>query len=111
MSLLMTISLVERVVTSWVGPSATRLSRAGLSAASPAACVPLWLEEKPTGRVIVVGAGKAAASMATIVEQQWGEPLSGLVIVPDGHATDCEFVEVVEASHPVPFARRWRSSF
>lgn len=78
---------------------------AAVVAASPAACVPLWLEDKPAGNVIVVGAGKAAASMATIVEQQWGGPLSGLVIVPDGHATDCEFIEVVEASHPVPDER------
>ena len=34
---------------------------AAVAAASPAACVPLWLESKPGGRVIVVGAGKAAA--------------------------------------------------
>ncbi|MCG8370401.1 MAG: DUF4147 domain-containing protein, partial [Proteobacteria bacterium] len=53
----------------------------------------------------VVGAGKAAAGMAAVVEQQWGPPLSGLVIVPDGHAADCDCIEVVEASHPVPDER------
>ncbi len=78
---------------------------AAVAAASPAACVPLWLEDKPRGRVIVVGAGKAAASMAAIVEQQWGPPLTGLVIVPDGHAAACDFIDVVEAAHPVPDAR------
>jgi hydroxypyruvate reductase len=78
------------------------LFEAAVVAASPAACVPLWLEEKPRGRVIVIGAGKAAASMAVIVEQQWGPPLEGLVVVPDGHAADCDYIEVVEASHPVP---------
>lgn len=78
---------------------------AAVAASSPAACVPLWIEDKPKGNVIVVGAGKAAASMAQIVEQQWGPPLSGLVIVPDGHAADCDFIEVAEASHPVPDAR------
>jgi hydroxypyruvate reductase len=67
--------------------------------------VPLWLEDKPAGNVIVVGAGKAAASMAQIVEQQWGPPLSGLVIVPDGHVAQCDFIEVVAASHPVPDER------
>ena len=78
---------------------------AAVAAASPAACMPLWLEERPAGRVIVVGAGKAAASMAAIVEQQWAPPLEGLVIVPDGHVADCDQIEVVEASHPVPDER------
>jgi glycerate 2-kinase len=78
---------------------------AAVVAASPAACVPLWLEDKPRGRVIVIGAGKAAASMAAIVEQEWGPPLEGLVIVPDGHTADCDHIEVVEASHPVPDER------
>ncbi len=82
-----------------------QLFEAAVAATSPAACVPLWLEDKPAGNVIVVGAGKAAASMAQIVEQQWGPPLRGLVIVPDGHAADCDFIEVVEAAHPVPDER------
>lgn len=75
---------------------------AAVVAASPAACMPLWLEDRPSGNVIVVGAGKAAASMALVLEQQWGEPLQGLVIVPYGHGADCEHIEVVEAAHPVP---------
>jgi len=83
----------------------TVLYETAVGAASPAACVPLWLEDKPRGRVIVVGAGKAAAGMAAIVEQQWGPPLEGLVIVPDGHAVDCDYIEVAEASHPVPDER------
>lgn len=78
---------------------------AAVAAASPAACLPLWLEDRPAGRVIVVGAGKAAASMAAIVEQQWAPPLEGLVIVPDGHMAECDQIEVVEASHPVPDER------
>lgn len=73
-----------------------------VAASKPAACMPLWLEDRPPGNVIVVGAGKAAASMAAILEQEWAEPLTGLVIVPYGHAADCEHIEVVEASHPVP---------
>jgi hydroxypyruvate reductase len=78
------------------------LFNAAIAAASPAACVPLWLEDKPAGNVIVVGAGKAAASMALVLEQQWAAPLDGLVIVPYGHGADCEHIEVVEAAHPVP---------
>ena len=78
---------------------------AAVAAASPAACLPLWLEDRPAGNVIVVGAGKAAGSMAAIIEQQWAEPLSGLVIVPDGHVSECDHIKVVEASHPVPDER------
>jgi len=78
---------------------------AAVAATSPAACMPLWLEDRPPGKVIVVGAGKAAADMAAIIEQQWAEPLSGLVIVPDGHGAECDHIEVIEASHPIPDER------
>jgi hydroxypyruvate reductase len=43
--------------------------------------------------------------MALLVEAQWGPPLDGLVIVPDGHGAACDYIEVVEASHPVPDER------
>ena len=75
---------------------------AAVAASKPAACMPLWLDDRPQGNVIVVGAGKAAASMAAILEQQWAGPLTGLVVVPYGHAADCDHIEVVEAAHPVP---------
>lgn len=75
---------------------------AAVVASKPAACMPLWLEDRPKGKVIIVGTGKAAASMAATVEQQWAEPLTGLVIVPYGHTAECDHIEVVEAGHPVP---------
>lgn len=50
----------------------------------------------------VIGAGKAAASMASALEQAWQGPLQGLVVTPYGHGCECERIEVVEASHPVP---------
>jgi len=78
------------------------LFEAAVVASKPAACMPLWLEDRPKGKVTIVGAGKAAASMAAIVEQQWAEPLTGLVIVPYGHTAECDHIEVVEAAHPVP---------
>jgi hydroxypyruvate reductase len=64
--------------------------------------MPLWLEDRPKGNVLVVGAGKAAASMALVLETQWEAPLNGLVIVPYGHGANCDQIEVVEAAHPVP---------
>jgi hydroxypyruvate reductase len=61
-----------------------------------------WLPSKPDGRIIVVGAGKAAASMAKELENHWGGPLEGRVLVPYGHSSSCRWIDVIEASHPVP---------
>jgi len=56
-----------------------------------------------SGRVLVVGAGKASARMAEAVEAEWG-PCEGLVITRYGHARPCRGVEIAEAAHPVPDA-------
>ena len=56
------------------------------------------------GRLIVVGAGKAAAAMARAVEENWSGPLSGLVVTRYGYAVPCQRIEIVEAAHPVPDA-------
>ncbi|WP_137154193.1 glycerate kinase [Rhizobium sp. FKL33] len=60
-----------------------------------------FLPEKPKGRVIVVGAGKASARMAEAVEAAWG-PCEGLVITRYGYGRPCRGIEIVEAAHPVP---------
>ncbi|MFN3992111.1 MAG: glycerate kinase [Tabrizicola flagellatus] len=62
-----------------------------------------FLPEKPAGRVVVVGAGKASARMAEAVEAVWG-PCEGLVITRYGYARPCRGIEIVEAAHPVPDA-------
>ncbi|MBP5857191.1 glycerate kinase [Marivibrio halodurans] len=77
---------------------------AALKAADPLACVPPCLPEKPAGRTVLVGAGKASALMAQAIERAWDGPLDGLVVTRYGHAVPCERVEIVEASHPVPDA-------
>jgi len=76
--------------------------QAAVNAAAPALCVPAHLPPRPKGRTIIVGAGKAAASMAATVEAHWNGPLEGLVVTRYGHGIPCKFIEVVEASHPVP---------
>ena len=60
----------------------------------------------PRGRLIVVGAGKAAAAMAQAVEAALpaGRTASGLVVTRYGYGLPCRTIEVVEAAHPVPDA-------
>ena len=60
------------------------------------------LPDRPKGRTVVLGAGKAAAAMARAVEEHWDGDLSGLVVTRYGHGVPCERIEVIEAAHPVP---------
>ena len=79
--------------------------QAAIAAASPDKAVPPNLPEPPAGRAVVVGAGKAAASMARAVEAHWPDdkPLSGLVVTRYGHGVGpLKRIEVVEAAHPIP---------
>jgi glycerate 2-kinase len=83
---------------------------AAVAAAQPERCLPPHLPERPIGRTIVVGAGKAAAEMARSVEAAWDGPLEGLVVTRYGHAAHCDHIEVVEAAHPVPDANGERAA-
>ncbi|HWU60945.1 MAG TPA: glycerate kinase [Ensifer sp.] len=69
--------------------------------ADPMRSLARFLPERPQGRVIVVGAGKASARMAEAVEAAWG-PCEGLVITRYGYSRPCRGIEIVEAAHPVP---------
>jgi hydroxypyruvate reductase len=82
-----------------------QLFEAALRAADPALVVPASLPEKPAGRCVVVGAGKAAASMAAAVDRAWPNvAVSGVVVTRYGHAVPAGRVEVLQAGHPVPDA-------
>ena len=59
---------------------------------------------RPEGKLIVIGAGKAAASMAREFENNYEGPIEGLVITRYGHRTKTKFVKVIEAAHPEPDA-------
>jgi hydroxypyruvate reductase len=78
--------------------------RAALAAADPLEIVGHHLPAPPRGRTVVVGAGKAAASMAAAVERHWpaGSPLEGVVITRYRHGWPTKRIRVVEAGHPVP---------
>ena len=75
---------------------------AAVEAAQPALCIPKFLPEKPRGRLIVIGAGKASAAMARAFEDAWPGALSGVVVTRYGYQIPCQRIEIIEASHPVP---------
>lgn len=78
---------------------------AAVSAAQPEKAIPNHLPTPPSGRTVVVGAGKASAEMARVFEAHWNGPtdkLSGLVVTRYDYAVPCQYIEIVEASHPVP---------
>ena len=81
------------------------LFHAAVASAQPALCLPQHLPEPPElpkGRLIVVGAGKAAAAMAQAVESHYPGPLSGLVVTRYGYGRPCQRIEVLQAAHPIP---------
>jgi glycerate 2-kinase len=78
------------------------LFEAAISAADPGRVLARHLPPPPKGRTLVVGAGKAAASMARAVEAAWSGDLTGIVVTRYGHHLPTRKIEVVEASHPVP---------
>jgi glycerate 2-kinase len=75
---------------------------AAVEAAQSSHCLPPHLPEPPRGRTLVIGAGKASAEMARVVEQHWPGELSGLVVTRYGYSVPCSRIEIVEAAHPVP---------
>lgn len=88
------------------------LFQEAVSRALPEHNVPPHLPPPPKGRTLVLGAGKAAASMAQALEKHWpiSAPLSGLVVtryghVPEFHYPSTQRVEIMQAAHPVPDER------
>ncbi|MGS0742225.1 glycerate kinase type-2 family protein [Glaciimonas sp. GG7] len=78
--------------------------QSAVAAVSAEKCLPTYLTKIPKakGRTLVIGAGKGAAAMAKTVEDHWQGEITGLVVTRYGHGADCQRIEVVEASHPVP---------
>ncbi len=78
------------------------LFTAAVDAALPEKSVPRFMPQKPKGRTIVVGAGKASAAMARTFEEHWDGPLEGLIVTRYGHGVPTSRIRIVEAAHPVP---------
>jgi glycerate 2-kinase len=84
---------------------------ASVAAADPHVVLARHLPPRPTGRCIVVGAGKSAAVMAAALEAAWPDvAMSGVVVTRYGHAVPTSRIEVIEASHPVPDANSERAA-
>ncbi|WP_172150969.1 glycerate kinase type-2 family protein [Pseudomonas tumuqii] len=78
------------------------LFASAIDAAHPRQVLADYLPADRSGRVIVIGAGKAAAAMAEVIEREWQGEVSGLVVTRYDHGANCRKIEVVEAAHPVP---------
>lgn len=75
---------------------------AAVRSADPATALEAALPEKPRGRCVVVGAGKASAAMAAALEAAWPDvALSGVVVTRYGHAVPTRQIRIIEAAHPV----------
>jgi len=75
---------------------------AAIAAALPDKTLPAYLPMPPQGRTLVIGCGKAAASMAKAVEDNWAGELSGMAVTRYGYRVPTQRIEIVEAAHPVP---------
>ncbi|MGE5510035.1 MAG: glycerate kinase type-2 family protein [Bacteroidota bacterium] len=85
-----------------------------VAAAHPSSCLPAYLPEPPpSGRLIVLAVGKAAAAMAAVTEEHYRargmlDRIEGFATVPYGYAASLHMrpqaIEIVEARHPTPDA-------
>ena len=65
----------------------------------------------PVGDIWVVGAGKASAVMGKAVEEILGGYIKkGIIVTKDGHGIPLKYIEVREASHPLPDERGLESA-
>ncbi len=98
-------------MTDWTDASAAEFLRhlftQAVEASKPEARIAPLLPPPPEGRILVLGAGKAAVGMARAVEAHYADAprLSGLVITRHGQGEPAPGrIAVREAAHPVPDA-------
>lgn len=78
---------------------------AAVASADPGAALLRHLPPRPAGRCVVVGAGKASATMAAALDAAWPDvDLSGVVVTRHGQQQSAGRIEVLGAAHPVPDA-------
>src|ERR1700756_4079435 len=86
------------------------LYRTAVAAAHPASClVPHLPDAPPTGRLVILAAGKAAGALAEVPEAHSPDRVPparivGVAVTRRGYGRPTRIVEVMEAGHPVPDA-------
>jgi len=95
--------------TGWTDAAARAVLRdifdAAVASADPGVAVLRYLPDKPKGRCVVIGAGKASVAMAMALDKAWGDvKLTGVVVTRHGQYAPAGRIEVLEASHPTPDA-------
>lgn len=108
------MTVIARSVKDWDDVAARamlrRLFDVTVAAADPRNVLAPHLPSAPA-KCVVVGAGKAAATMALAVEAAWSDvELSGTVVVPYGYGLPTTRIVVREAAHPVPDANSERAA-
>lgn len=78
------------------------LYEAAVAAARPTFGPDQFFDLDPTKSALVIGAGKAAASMAQAFEAAWTGPLRGAVITRRGYGQPTKHIRVLEGDHPAP---------
>ena len=89
--------------------SLRRIFDAAVAAAHPQLCLPPHLPPAPpAGRIIILAAGKAAASMSEVALAHYRDQgvdetrITGLAVARHGYGGEAGPIRVVEAGHPVP---------
>src|SRR6266404_5127793 len=87
------------------------LFHTAVAAAHPQGCLRPHLPAPPSGRLIILAAGKAAGSMTQVAERHYVEErgmaadrISGLAVTRRGYGCPTRFIRRVEAGHPLPDA-------
>lgn len=108
---------IHRDASARMRADAEAIFRAGVRAADPGVAMhrfcrvqngQLWVhghsfDLSAIERILVVGAGKAAAGMARVMEALLGDRIDdGLISVKYGHGADLRRIKIVEAGHPLP---------
>lgn len=99
--------VLERIYRAGLDPvRPDRLIRSAVSVAGHTLRVAGWdgeVDLRGVHRIVVIGAGKASASMALALEEALGDRIAGGAIATKaGHGEPLERIEVIEAGHPVP---------
>jgi hydroxypyruvate reductase len=89
------------------------LYRTAVAAAHPAHCLGPYLPEPgPSGRLIIVAAGKAAGAMTEIAERHYLDErglrparLLGIAATRPGYGRPTRILDMIESGHPVPDAQ------